>query len=704
MFKKLKFATKISILSGLVVLFGVSALSALILRNVYTNSYNQALTLSQEVSRGYANSITGDFNIANATVNGIYNSILYAKETGTITREKVIEQLKATLEKTPSIMGIYTAWEPNAFDEKDKDFINKSIHDGTGRFIPYIVRSGSGIDIVPLTDYDKPGAGDYYLIPKQTKKPILMDPYNYKVDGKDVLLTSLVIPIIDKSGNFIGIVGADIALDTLQAKVKDARPMGGYSSVITDKGTIAASGTDTTLIGKNIVSLNKSDESTVSRIAKSESFTLTSRTDSAGISNMEIYQPILPYGINSHWSFVSAIPYSNIYADYYIMLKAILVTVLIIILIIITLMNFLIKRSIKPVIATSEHLKLLADADFTKEVPSKYLSMEDEIGVLARSVDKMQNSIRELVKNVKAESENVSEAVNHSSHTINKLNSEIEDISSTTEEISAGMEETAASSEEMSAGSAEIERTAGLIAAKALEGSIASKEINKRASELKISAVASRNSANEVYVSTNEKLKAAIEQSKSVEQINELLNAILSISAQTNLLALNAAIEAARAGEAGRGFAVVADEIRQLAEKSNETANEIQNITKSVTSSVNNLVDSSKQILEFIDRQVVKDYEALVETGEQYSSDAEFVNSLVSNFSTTSEELLTSIKNIMSAINEVTSAANEGAEGTSNIAQKALTISQNANEVLKQTEKVKSSTEILKNVVSKIKV
>jgi methyl-accepting chemotaxis protein len=68
-----------------------------------------------------------------------------------------------------------------------------------------------------------------------------------------------------------------------------------------------------------------------------------------------------------------------------------------------------------------------------------------------------------------------------------------------------------------------------------------------------------------------EKLKKAIDNSRSVEQVENLTNEILSISSQTNLLALNASIEAARAGEAGKGFAVVADEIRKLADSSRQT-------------------------------------------------------------------------------------------------------------------------------------
>jgi methyl-accepting chemotaxis protein len=266
------------------------------------------------------------------------------------------------------------------------------------------------------------------------------------------------------------------------------------------------------------------------------------------------------------------------------------------------------------------------------------------------------------------------------------------------------MEETAASSEEMNATASEIDQAVETIATKAQQGAISAGEISTRAREIKGNATVSQESASKVYYSTQEKLRRAIEQSKAVDQIMVLSDAILQITAQTNLLALNAAIEAARAGDAGKGFAVVADEIRKLAEDSKSAANGIQNITMTVVTAVANLSSSSEEVLEFIDKQVLKDYDTLVQIGDQYDKDAEFVDDLVTDFSATSEQLAASIQEMIKTIGQVSLAANEGAEGTTDIARKAMTVVEKSEEVMKQSDISRESSDMLMKMVEKFKL
>ena len=189
-----------------------------------------------------------------------------------------------------------------------------------------------------------------------------------------------------------------------------------------------------------------------------------------------------------------------------------------------------------------------------------------------------------------------------------------------------------------------------------------------------------------------------------MNQINELSEAILEITSQTNLLALNAAIEAARAGEAGKGFAVVADEIRKLAEGSKNTVGRIQEVTKVILEAVNNLSTSSGEIMEFIDKQVMGDYDYLVDASEQNSKNSSSISEVVTDFSATSEELLASVQNMAKAINEIATASNDGAQGATNIAQETSNISQMSNDAVKLVEAAKGKSDSLIKSVSRFKV
>ena len=206
-------------------------------------------------------------------------------------------------------------------------------------------------------------------------------------------------------------------------------------------------------------------------------------------------------------------------------------------------------------------------------------------------------------------------------------------------------------------------------------------KMQERAEALERNAVENKQNTSDIINNIIDKLKQAIESSKSVDRVNDLTDEILSITSQTNLLSLNASIEAARAGEAGRGFAVVADEISQLANSSREAANNIQTTNNMVIEAVKELTDSADSIVNYINENILPDYEGFVNAGKQYNEDAVHVNEIVTRFNDMSVNLKQLMGSITDSINGINTAVGESAKGATNVAMNTSNLVKDIGEI-----------------------
>jgi methyl-accepting chemotaxis protein len=542
-----------------------------------------------------------------------------------------------------------------------------------------------------------------YFIKALSGEKAVSDPIIDKTNGN--LILCYAVPIKD-GGRVKGVLAATRDGNVLSDFISDMR-FGENSEafMINKQGTTVAS-KDRELVMNmyNILEEAKADSGLKSLAGLQQKMTQGEKgVGEYSYKGVTKYMGFAPVE-GTNWSLAITAPKSEVMSQVNSLTMTMIIISIIFLVISIAITLFIAGGISRPIKEASDYLNIVATGNFTGMVPAQLLEMNDETGTLAKAIDTMQESVKDIIKEVVSESSNVSQMLVDINSDMRKLNKSIEEISATTEELSATTEENAASTEEMSATSTEIEKAIESTAYKAQEGAVTVSDINKMSENMKQRAISSREDTIEIYRKTKDDLQNAIEQSKEVDKINELSEAILAITSQTNLLALNAAIEAARAGEAGKGFAVVADEIRKLAEGSKNTVSRIQEVTKIILEGVNDLLSSSSEIMEFIDKKVLDDYESLVSTSEEYSKSSFIINDMVNEFSSTSEELLASMQNMVKAIDEIAIAANEEAEGATNIAQEVSAITEMSDHVIKLAYTAKERSELLLKAVSKFNI
>lgn len=300
------------------------------------------------------------------------------------------------------------------------------------------------------------------------------------------------------------------------------------------------------------------------------------------------------------------------------------------------------------------------EGDLTKRVS---MSANKEIAAVGNGINVFMDTLQDIFKIIVSNSNKMDTVVGEVRDSMQTSNGSVSDLSALTQELSATMEEMSENASVINTSTESVKADVDQIASRTGEINEFSREMKAHADSMEASARENMESTGTKVNEILEVLDKAIEDSKSVNQVNSLSNDILNIASQTNLLALNASIEAARAGEAGKGFAVVATEISQLASASQEAANDIQQINRVVTEAVENLAEHANGLIQYMKEEILPEFDNFVTAGNEYREKATYIENSMDEFSQKTDDLKNSMTEIADSIQTITFAINESVKG-----------------------------------------
>lgn len=603
------------------IFIGYSAYSA------RTTAIARAQTEAVSIVQAEANRVRAELEYALNVARTVATTLTAAKEQSdpALTREGVNAMVRKVLAENPQFAAFYTDWEPNAFDGRDQEYRGKPGYSLDGRLNFAWSRREDGAIRPTVTPPGDEEVAAWYQAPKRTLKEAIIEPYPHNVQGKEVLATTLSVPIIVK-GEFIGIVGADIKLDFLQ-KLADGINLydgAGKLLLLSHKGVIAGATGQPELLKVPLEKAKPELSGVLSRNQAAQSQIDQSQIDQSQIEmtgeNLKVLIP-LPIGqTETPWSALLVLPTSAMTAEAMQIMWRQVLTGLLLIAFAMLLLWYLAGKIAAPIKAAAQFAAHLANGETVTKVP---VTTADETGRLLTAMNNMLDSTNSLVQtreerdnlqrsiikllnevgsvaegDLTRQAEVTNDATGAIADSFNFMTSELRRIVGDVKQVATEVGATASQTQQATQQLAEDAKTRAeqIIQASqeidAMADSIrrvsaaadTSKEVAhqslataKRGAEVLQHTVAGMSQLREQVQETAKRIKRLGEHSQEIGEIVQLIN---DIAYRTSVLALNASIQAARAGEAGRGFAVVAEDVDRLAKRSSEATKRIADLVK----------------------------------------------------------------------------------------------------------------------------